>query len=173
MGAFKKTPTHYYASGKRVPLTVDDNLIAVDSRRFSQLKASPQLLSIVQSKGTEIGHDLILLARDRMDSDAAKKLVDTGVTQPVYHSSGATIVALPEIRIEESSSKKLEQVIQFVTGFAFDVEGEPDSGRLSLRPRSQDARDSMELANKIAMNFKPISVSPRFVRITPGPVLRK
>ena len=108
---------------------------------------------------------------DDLKPDTLKRLRNAGVTQPVYRQGGAILVALPEIRIEDDSEAKLAEVRKFVVGKVQPITSDAE-GRLSLHPLSDDGRDALTLANELVEQYKLTSVSPRFLRVLPGPVVR-
>ncbi len=93
------------------------------------------------------------------------------MTQPVFRQDNATLVALPEIRIEDDRAATLAEVRKFAAGKAR-PSADDTEGRLTLHPLSDDGSDAVTLANELVERYKPTSVSPRFLRVVSSPVVR-
>jgi hypothetical protein len=170
--ATKKPPKpYYYAGGKRVTLEPAADLVAVDDARLA--KKLPDLLEsdAALRSGTALRGGLRLIHRDNLRADTLERLQSAGVTQPVFRQGDATLVALPEIRIEDDRAAALAEVRKFAAGKAQPVTDDAE-GRLTLCPLSEDARDALTLANELVERYNLTSVSPRFLRIVPGSVVR-
>lgn len=171
MGTRKSKKPYYYAVGKRVTLEPAVDLVALDDVRLVEklpdLRASDPALR----EGSPLRGGIRLVQRDDLMPDTLKRLRNAGVTQPVYRQDGAILVALPEIRIEDDSEAKLAEVRKYVVGKVQPITSDAE-GRLSLHPLSDDGRDALTLANELVEQYKLTSVSPRFLRVLPGPVVR-
>lgn len=75
--------------------------------------------------------------------------------------------------MEGNSTITLAEVAKFAGESSQPIKEDQSTGRLSIVPLSHDGRDSLNMANEIAEQFESISVSPRFLRITPGPAIRE
>ncbi len=162
---------YYYAGSKRVTLEPADDLIAVDDARVAE--KLPDLLAsdTALRSGTPLRGGIRLIRRENLQADTLNRLQSAGVTQPVFRQDDATLVALPEIRIEDESAATLAEVRKFAIGKA-QPSADDAEGRLTLHPLSDDGRDALTLANELVERYKPTSVSPRFLRIVSGPIVR-
>jgi hypothetical protein len=171
MATKKPNKLYYYAGGKRVTLEPAADLVAVDETRLAE--KLPDLLAsdAALRSATRLPGGIRLVHRDSLGADTLNRLQSAGVTQPVFRQSGATLVALPEIRVEDDRQATLAEVRKFAAG---KVRPMPDDaeGRLTLHPLSEDGRDALTLANELVERYQPASVSPRFVRVVSGPVVR-
>jgi hypothetical protein len=168
MATRKSQNLYYYAGGKRVALEPATDLVAVDEARLAE-KVPDLLASDALPSGTRM-RGIRLISRHNLDADTLDRLQRAGVTQPVFRQGDATLVALPEIRIEDDREETLAKVRQFVADKAQPITDDAE-GRLTLRPLSDDGRDALTLANELVEHYKLASGSPRFLRIVPGPVV--
>jgi hypothetical protein len=171
MATKKPKKPYYYAGGKRVTLEPAADLVAVDDARLAE--KLPDLLAsdAALRSGTPLRGGIRLVHRDNLEADTLDRLQSAGVTQPVFRQDGATLVALPEIRIEDDCAATLAEVRKFAVGKVKPITGDAE-GRLTLHPLSDDGRDALTLANELVERYKLTSVSPRFLRIVSGPVVR-
>ena len=162
---------YYYAGGKRVTLVPAADLVAVDDARLA--KKMPDLLAsdAALRSGTPLRGGIRLIHRENLEADTLDRLQRAGVTQPVFRQDGATLVALPEIRIEDNCEANLAEVRKFVVGKAQPITGDAE-GLLTLHPLSDDGRDALTMANELVERYKLTFVSPRFLRIVSDPFVR-
>ena len=121
--------------------------------------------------GTRLRGGIRLVRRDALEGDTLDRLQSAGVTQPVFRQEGATVVALPEVRVEDDSEAKLAEVRKIVADKARPITAGP-AGPLTLHVLSDDGRDALALANELVERHKLTSVTPRFLRIVSGPAVR-
>ncbi len=114
-----------------------------------------------------------LVPRGKLNSDLSARLEESGATQPVFKQGETTLVALPEVRIEDDRASVRDEIRKFAADQVIPSDATESEGRLTLHPRSNSGRDALILANKIVERFHPTSVSPRFLRITPGPPAKR
>ena len=171
MARKKSNKPYYYASGKRVTLEPAADLVAVDDARLAA--KLPDLLAsdAALRAGTALRGGIRLIHRDDLGADTLERLHSAGVTQPVFRQDGATLIVLPEIRIEDDCEKTLAEVRKFAAGKVQPITGDTE-GRLTLQPLSDDGRDALTLANELVERYPAASVSPRFLRVMPGPAAR-
>jgi hypothetical protein len=162
---------YYYAGGRRVTLEPTADLIAVDDARFTEQLPALQASSAALRAGTPLRGGIRLIRRDSLGTDTLDRLQSAGVTQPVFRQDGATLVALPEIRIEDAGEATLAAVREFAADKVQPITGDV-GGRLTLHPLSDDGRDALTLANELIERYKLTSVSPRFLRIVSVPIVR-
>ena len=94
---------YYYASGKPVRMTLDEDWVAVDARRSQAADASGNLRAALRDASRPLRGDLVLVRRESLSGPQHDALAKEGAIHPVFHSEGARLVALPEVRVEESS----------------------------------------------------------------------
>src|SRR5260221_5908135 len=160
--------SYYYAGGKRVALERAADLIAVDDARLAE--KLPDLLA--SNAGLRAGKPLRsgirLVERGTLSAETVTRLVDAGVTQPVFRHQGSVMVALPEVRVEDGSKANLAKAKKFAAGKAV---ADATEGRLTLRPDSADGGDAIDLANALVEQHNVASASPRFIRVVPSPAV--
>jgi hypothetical protein len=171
MATRKATDAYYYAEGKRVALKPALDLIAVVDARLAAKLPALQASDAALREGTHLRGGIRLVRVGDLEPDTLERLQKAAVTQPVFRQDGTILVALPEIRIEDEREAKLAEVREFVAGRARPAADE-NEGRLTLHLQSEDGRDALMLANELVERYKPASVSPRFLRVVPGPVVR-
>jgi hypothetical protein len=171
MATRKAKDEYYYAGGKRVALKPALDLIAVDDARLAEKLPTLQASDAALREGTPLRGGIRLVQVDDLEPNTLERLQKAAVTHPVFRQDGTILVALPDIRIEDESIAKLAEVRKFAAGKARLLADEND-GRLTLHLQSEDGRDALVLANELVELYKPASVSPRFLRVVPGPVVR-
>jgi hypothetical protein len=172
MGTKQTDTPYYYAGGERVALEPAADLVAVDDARVAE--KLPDLLRSESAlrAGKPLRGGIRLLPRDALSPETLQRLQDAGATQPVFRHEGAILIALPEIRVEDDSQAKLAAVRRFAAKKA-QPSGDAAEGRMTLRPLSNSGGDALSLANELAEQLKVGSVTPRFLRIVPGPGVRR
>src|SRR5688572_20185486 len=83
---------YYYAGGEKIELTPADDLFAVEGDAMEGVAASV---------GRALTDGLRLVTKDEL-GPAAASVSRSKPTYPVFRSHGATLVVLPEVRVEES-----------------------------------------------------------------------
>ena len=85
---------------------------------------------------------------------------------PVFQSKGALLIALPEVRVEESSSQRRCALLRWIrehTDIAEIVANDGD--KIVLRPTSGQGADAITLANQLVEQIGPELAQPRFLRV--------
>ena len=109
MGRGQKAPRFfYYAAGKRVTLTPDEDLVAIDQERAGSAKISEAARARIKDRSKALRGNVVLVAREELPSAERDALRTAMALQPVFCAEGATIVALPEVRVEDSSPQRLK-----------------------------------------------------------------
>jgi hypothetical protein len=158
---------YYYASGKPVPLHLDDDLVAIDVGRASE---SGTDRAAMRKDALHLTGDLVLTRRDTLPADKVEAMELDGTAQPVYRAEGATLVVLPEVRVEDSSADRLESIRNWVSEHADEAKIVQDSGeRIVLRSPSGRGADALALANRLTEQVGPEMAQPRLLRITRRP----
>jgi hypothetical protein len=109
---------------------------------------------------------MFLVRRDALSSPQLDALAKQGAVQPVFHAEGAMLIALPEVRLEESSPERRQAVHRWLRRHARDAEIVEDRGdRIVVRPTSGRGQDALALANQLTEQIGPEMAQPRFLRI--------
>ena len=109
---------------------------------------------------------MFLVRRDALTGPQLDSLAKQGAVQPVFHAEGAMLVALPEVRLEESSPERRQAVHRWLRKHARDAEVVEDRGdRIVLRPTRARGQDALALANQLTEQVGPEMAQPRFLRI--------
>jgi hypothetical protein len=158
---------YFYAAGKRVALEVESSLWALDTEALAAA-------AIAQSMREQILADARVLRGKYVLVHLSAALLDplraAHAVQPVYRSADAMLVALPEVRVEESRPDILQRLREWLRSRRqwIDV-SEPAAGRLTLRPASGEAEQALEIANALAEEIGPELAETRFIRSTGRP----
>lgn len=154
---------YYYSSGQKIALQPDDQLIAVDST-----KTGPWAEAVKDA--VPLSGSLLLMDKHDLTGPMIKnlqKLVSTpGATYDVFTVDDATLVVMPEVRVEvenPAQDKRMKQLLSNRQG----IEVQEHDGQYNLTVNT--SRDALDLANEIWETAKPASSHPRFVRITRRP----
>jgi hypothetical protein len=155
-----------YASGKPVRLALDEEWVAVDARRSEAADAASDLRAILRDGSRPLRGDPVLVRRDALSSQQLDALSKPGAIHPVFHAAGARLVALPEVRVEESSPERQEALHRWLRQHGDEVEVVEDRGdRVVLRPTSGPGQNALALANRLSEQVGPEMAQPRFLRI--------
>ena len=158
-------PSYYHSGGTRVPLLDAPDLIAANSVALAGDAVGKRALD---SPATSLPGGYLLFQVDQLAEGLGKQLEDAGLTQPVFRTAGATLVVLPEIRVESENDALLEEVADSL-GDTKGLAISRSPGRLGINLESGDGRDSLALANSLAERHPGLSVTPRFLRIVERP----
>jgi hypothetical protein len=164
---------YYYAGGQRVHLTRADDLVAVDKRRLAKEHIGDEIRIEVEKVSKPLMGGISLVSLTDLGSDAEKMvkvLKKAGALQPVYKADGAILVALPEVRVEETRKVQQEKLEKWLKAHAAATEVQrSDDGPMVVKPASGDGDDALMLANALTEAVQPELVQPRFLRVTPRP----
>jgi hypothetical protein len=133
--------TYYYAGGEKIELTPAEDLFAVEPQNIRSVAgASP-------SVGRALTDGLRLVTKDEL-GDAAKGLGGSKSKYPVYRSQGAIVVALPEVRVEESRKTHWAKLDKWLAEHGDDVTVvSRDDDHVVLKPVSGSGVDALTIAN--------------------------
>jgi porphobilinogen deaminase len=93
-------------------------------------------------------------------------LTRVGAAHPVFQSQGAILIALPEVRVEESSSQRRRALLRWIREHAEVAEIVDNTGeKIALRPTSGQGADAITLANQLVEQIGPELAQPRFLRV--------
>src|SRR5215207_835391 len=131
---------YYYAGTEKVHLTPADDLFAVEGAEVRAVAgASPPV-------GRELTGGLRLVSRDELGA-VAKGLGGSKPKYPVFRSHGAIVVALPEVRVEESRTAQRAKLSKWLAEHGDDVTVvSRDGDRVVLRPVSGSGIDALAIA---------------------------
>jgi len=166
----KKTgrASYYYANGRRVPLKIDREHVAIDltSPALAGKRAADRLGPNITKLP---GSSLAIVARKLLPKDVLAALESNGALHPVYQAAGARLVAYPEVRVEVADAERRD-VLSVIEGSGIASEvGMSEGGEMTVRPRSRRGTDALSLANLISERAHPASAQARFVRVVPRP----
>jgi hypothetical protein len=160
------TGFYYYASGHPVELTLDGNWLAIDTRQFKAAGTSPRLQVTLLKDARPLRGDLILVKRQLLTPKQLDALTRHGAAHPVFQSNGAMLIALPEVRVEESSSQRRRALLRWIREHADIAEiVEDDGNKFVLRPTTGQGADAITLANQLVEQIGPELAQPRFLRV--------
>lgn len=166
--AKKSTPagTYYYAGKEKILLTPADDLFAVEGDDVRGVDGASQPV------GRALTGGLRLITRDEL-GDTAKALGGSKPKYPVFRSHGAIVVALPEVRVEESRTAHWAKLSKWLTEHGDEVTVvSSDGDRVVLKPVSGSGVDALTIANDLAKAVGPEMAQARFIRVTPRPGIR-
>jgi hypothetical protein len=164
---------YYYAGGEKVALTPADDLVAVDERALSSVPKAVE--NALRQNVQPLSGGVALLNRADLGADAhaaMQVLEAAGAIHPVYRAQGALLVALPEVRVEETRGAKRKRLTDWLASHAKEavvtLHGED---RLVLQPKS--GSDALKLANELTEQVGPELAQARFLRVVPRPSTRR
>ena len=169
MAKAKYHKPYYYAGGKRVTLERAGDVVALNgpllAEKFPDLSAEGAMKQSTRLSGSEIR----LVPRSELTDDTLSRLTSAGITQTVYRQDGATLVSLPEIRVENDADPKLADVRRFAAKMHIHVT-DLGEGRLTLNLDPAESGEAVKLAAQLFEEFD-VSATPRFLRLMPRPTL--
>lgn len=168
----KPDELYYYADGKRIDLTPRDEVVAVRQGSVvepgrlearARKKVTAGLRTLMQGWALANTSSLTATSRAALEAD--------GSLQRVFEATGAQLVALPEVRIEETRATHKRKLQNWLAKIAeAEVQSIDDDGEITiLRPRSGRGEDAIRLASRIFEEAHPEAATPRFIRIVARP----
>jgi hypothetical protein len=166
--ASKSFGAYYYAGGQKVELAPADDLLAVDMPRIPD-----RVLASFATVAGPFSSGVLVINRTDLGANAGEVvqvLERAGALHPVFRSHGAVVVALPEVRVEESRATKRQHLEKWLTSHAAEavVESRHDD-RIVLKPVSGRGVDALALANQLTEQVGPELAQVRFLRVIPYP----
>ncbi len=162
---------YFYASGKRVRLEVESRLWALDTEALAAAVIAESVRQLILADARLLRGKYVLA---HVPTGALPSLRAAHAVQLVYRSADAMLVALPEVRVEESRPEKLRSLRDWLASRRQRIEvSEAGAGRLTLRPCSGDAKEALEIANALQEEITPELAEARFIRSAPSPDLFK
>ena len=157
---------YYYASGQVVDLTFDDNWLALDTGKLKASGLSARLQTSLLKGSRPLRGDLVLIKRDPFSTEQIDELIAGGAAHPVFRAGDALLVALPEVRVEESSAHGKRALRRWILQHGDRAEVVEDDGeKLLLRPTSGQGLDAITLANHLTEQVGPEMAQARFLRV--------
>lgn len=165
----------YQAGGKTVFLRPDKKLVGVNLSCLDKVMVK-SLQDDAMGEMQEIKGGMALIPRSLLQSRLMNELREKNALFPVFSEGGTRVIALPEVRIEPPAGKVVKAGFRNLSRWIGEHEPQvqvlantPD--RVVLAPLSGYGPDAVTLARDIAKKFKPLTASPRFLRIMPRPRL--
>lgn len=157
---------YYYAGGKRIPLELDPEHVAVDVGDVdSRAGKRPEPAEVEGAE--ELRSGLFLIERSSLPTDLRARLDQEKALLPVFHYEDALVVILPEVRIEISAGSETE-VHRFLEQADVPNQVLTDQGtRLVVRPDSGRGEDALRLANELQESVSVEMAQARFLRRVP------
>ena len=160
---------YFYASGKRVPLEVESSLWALDTEALAFAMIAESVRRRILADARRLRGKYVLA---QVPLAALESLRAVHAVQLVYRAADAMLVALPEVRVEESRPDTLRRLRDWLASRRQRIDvSEPEAGRLTLRPCSGDAEEALEIANALQEEITPEVAEARFIRSVPSPDL--
>ena len=158
---------YFYAAGKRVTLTVESSLWALDTEALAVALIAESIRKRILANARHLRGKYVLA---HVPSSALEPLRAARAVQPVYRSADAVLVALPEVRVEESRPETLQRLWAWIELRRERIEvSEAEAGRLTLRPASGDGVEALAIANALQEEITPQLAEARFIRSIESP----
>lgn len=158
---------YFYAAGKRVTLVVESSLWALDTEALAFAVIADSMRAQILADARRLRGKYVLA---HVPFSALEPLRAAHAVQPVYRSADAMMVALPEVRVEESRPEHLRRLRDWLASRRQRIEvSETAAGRLTLRPSSGDAEEALEIANALQEEITPELAEARFIRSIVSP----
>ena len=162
---------YFYAAGKRVTLQVERRLWALDTEALALAAIADSIRQEILAASRSLRGKYVLA---RVPAAALEALRAVHAVQPVYRWEDTVMVALPEVRVEESRPEPLRRLREWLASRRLRIEvSETEAGRLTLRPASGDAAEALAIANALQEEIEPELAEARFIRTVPSPDLQK
>ena len=157
---------YYYAGGKRIPLELDPEHVAVDVGEVGSRGGRRPDPAAVEG-AVELRSGLYLVERSSLPADERRRLDQEDALLPVYQYEDALVVILPEVRVEIAEGSETE-VHRFLEEADVPNQILTDKGtRLVVRPESGRGEDALRLANKLQESVPGEMAQARFLRRVP------
>jgi hypothetical protein len=162
--------SYYFADGKRIALRADPDHVAVDLQRAQAAALPTTRRAALRHAGQELRKGVILLSRDALDDDERDALERAGALLPAYRAEDATIVVLPEVRVELRDADQVAGLRERLAAAGADPESVTERGHMiSFAPASGRAEDALRIANEIYEELSPAASQARFLRVVARP----
>ncbi|MGB5816042.1 MAG: hypothetical protein WBI27_12620 [Thermoanaerobaculia bacterium] len=157
---------YYYAGGKRIPLELYREHVAVDlSEAESREGKRPDPATVEGAE--ELRSGLFLVEKSALSADARQRLDQEDALLPVFLYEDSLVVILPEVRVEIAAGGETE-VHRFLEQAEVPNQILTDRGtRLVVRPDSGRGEDALRLANELQESVPVEMAQARFLRRVP------
>ncbi|HQR12520.1 MAG TPA: hypothetical protein PLW68_14440 [Casimicrobiaceae bacterium] len=166
---------YYYAGGRKIALDADPDHVAID---HAAAEAAGLGSGVPSGYPPDLRSGIVLSDRSSLGEKALADLRDAGALRPVFRRDQATLVALPEVRVEFDNPAQCSAVKDMVAGLNAKgrhdvaIDDETDD-HLTLKLASGNALDALNLANTIYEHAHPAASSVRFVQFVPKPGVKR
>jgi hypothetical protein len=165
-----RTKYYYYASGEQVELILDPHWVAVDEQRADSANIPQKTLDSFREATRSLKRGVVLVEREAISNSVLNALDAAHALQPVFKVDGSLLIALPEVRVEESSpSLKRAFHIWLEQNRDLAVIVQEDAERITLRPPSGNGTDALNLSNRLTEEVGVEMAQPRFIRLSARP----
>ena len=160
------TDFYYYAGGKRIPLELDSEHVAIDLSEAESRQGRRPDPAMVEG-AEELRSGLYLVERSALPTDLRRRLDQDDALLPVFQYEDALVVVLPEVRVEIAEGGETE-VHRFLEQADVPNQVLTDRGtRLVVRPDSGRGEDALRLANELQESVPVEMAQARFLRRVP------
>ena len=160
---------YFYVAGKRVTLELESSLWALDTEALSVASIAEPIRNQILAAAQRLRGKYMLV---QVPTSLLDALHAARALQPVYRCADAMMVALPEVRVEETRPDRLQRLRDWLKSRGPRIEvAESEGGRLTLRPSSGDAEEALEIANALQEEITPELAEARFIRSVASPDL--
>jgi hypothetical protein len=157
---------YYYAGGKRIPLELDREHVAVDVGVVESREGRRPDPAAVEG-AEELRSGLYLVEKSSLSADIRRRLDQEDALLPVFLYEDALVVVLPEVRVEIAAGDETE-VHRFLEQSDVPNQILADKGnRLVVRPDSGRGEDALRLANELQESVPVELAQARFLRRVP------
>jgi len=157
---------YYYAGGKRIPLELDREHVAVDVGVVESREGKRPDPAAVEG-AEELRSGLYLVEKSSLSADIRRRLDQEDALLPVFLYEDALVVVLPEVRVEIAAGDETE-VHRFLEQSDVPNQILADKGnRLVVRPDSGRGEDALRLANELQESVPVEMAQARFLRKVP------
>lgn len=123
---------------------------------------------------TDLGKGLLLIDRGEFGEAEFARLREEPGVQPVFDAAGALVVALPEVRVEESRGAREKSAVRsWLKHRAVPLAIDEVDGRFTVHLESGRGRDALDLANALVEDLGPEMAQARFVRLVRKPQAKR
>ena len=156
----------YIAGGQTVCLEPDGKFAGI---KLDGLDDKERRL--VEEGARIVSPGMAVVKRDVLSEAQLGTLHKQGALFPVFTGKGASMIALPEVRVEpQVGMAGMKSLTKWLHAHADQIKVTSQAAhRIVLEPVSGYGPDAVTIAHNLATKFKGLSASPRFVRIVSRP----
>ncbi len=161
---------YYYAGGQRIDLTRVEDMLAIDEQRLMGAAVPEAIREEVRQAVQPLRAGIGLARRASLSPKTTAVLKKAGALQPVFRAQGALMVALPEVRVEESRPTKQRPLEEWIRSHSEQaLIRSRREGQIVLEPVSGHGEDALVMANTIMEEMETEMAQARFLRVLPRP----